>query len=137
MFTGIVEEVGLVEQPGSRMRVSCRSVLVGSKIGSSIAVNGTCLTAIEIDATGFWMDLSPETLARTNLGDLKPGDEQKLQVQVMPLEEGEIGAGESAAGGGGGWKKQGVGSAADGVSHSAKIVTDRTIADAPMTSTGI
>ncbi|MBV8820087.1 MAG: riboflavin synthase [Acidobacteriaceae bacterium] len=79
MFTGIVEEVGTVEQPGARMRVVCRQVLDGSKIGSSIAVNGTCLTAVEIDASGFGMDLSPETLARTNLGDLRAGDLVNLE----------------------------------------------------------
>ena len=79
MFTGIVEEVGTVEQPGARMRVVCRQVLDGSKIGSSIAVNGTCLTAVEIDESGFRMDLSPETLARTNLGDLRAGDLVNLE----------------------------------------------------------
>jgi riboflavin synthase len=82
MFTGIVEEVGRVEQPGSRMRVLCHKVLAESAVGSSIAVNGTCLTAVELDAAGFWMDLSPETLARTNLGDLRVGSLVNLERPV-------------------------------------------------------
>jgi riboflavin synthase len=79
MFTGIVEEVGTVVQPGARMKVGCRTVLQYSHTGSSIAVNGTCLTAVGFDADGFWMDLSPETLARTNLGDLRAGSLVNLE----------------------------------------------------------
>jgi riboflavin synthase len=73
MFTGIVEEVGTVAQPGSRMHVLCRSVLEDARVGSSIAVNGVCLSAVQLDSGGFWMDLSPETLSRTNLGQLRAG----------------------------------------------------------------
>jgi riboflavin synthase len=82
MFTGIVEEVGAIEQAGSHMKVACRTVLTGSVIGSSIAVNGTCLTAVQIDADGFHVDLSPETLARTNLGDLNIGSPVNLERPV-------------------------------------------------------
>ncbi len=82
MFTGIVEEVGIVAQPGARMKVLCRTVLEDAYPGSSIAVNGTCLTALQLQVDGFWMDLSPETLARTNLGDLKPGSLVNLERPV-------------------------------------------------------
>ena len=71
MFTGIIEEVGNVAAPGSRMRIQCRLVLEDVKEGASIAVNGVCLTAVDIQPDGFWCDLSPETLARTNLGALR------------------------------------------------------------------
>jgi riboflavin synthase len=82
VFTGIVEEVGVVAQAGTRMKVLCRTVLEDAYAGSSIAVNGTCLTAVKIEADGFWMDLSPETLARTNLGELQPGSLVNLERPV-------------------------------------------------------
>ena len=71
MFTGIIEEVGHVRTPGHRLRIQCRGVLEGTKSGDSIAVNGVCLTAVEITPDEFSCDLSPETLARTNLGALR------------------------------------------------------------------
>jgi riboflavin synthase len=73
MFTGIIEEVGVVAAAGPRMRIECRKVLEDIKEGASIAVNGVCLTAVNIQPDGFWCDLSPETLARTNLGALREG----------------------------------------------------------------
>src|SRR5581483_8197282 len=79
MFTGIVEEVGAVESPGTRMQIRCQKVLEDLKPGGSIAVNGVCLTAVEIGPDGFWCDLSPETLARTNLGALRQGSEVNLE----------------------------------------------------------
>lgn len=79
MFTGIVEEIGTVEAPGSRMRIACRTVLEDMTPGASIAVNGVCLTATLVDDGGFSCDLSPETLARTNLGALRQGSEVNLE----------------------------------------------------------
>ncbi|MGA2877851.1 MAG: riboflavin synthase [Bryobacteraceae bacterium] len=79
MFTGIVEEVGTVAAAGHRMRVQCRLVLDDIKEGASIAVNGVCLTAVDIQPDGFWCDLSPETLARTNLGALREGSLVNLE----------------------------------------------------------
>ena len=73
MFTGIIEEIGTVALAGARLAVRCRTVLEDSKPGSSIAVNGVCLTAVSLDASGFCADLSPETLDRSNLGDLRSG----------------------------------------------------------------
>ena len=86
MFTGIIEEVGTVQHAAPRMKVLCSAVLGGAFIGASIAVNGTCLTAVQIDSDGFWVDLSPETLARTNLGDLEPGSLVNLE---RPLSIGD------------------------------------------------
>ena len=79
MFTGIVEEVGTIGAAGTRMKVNCRSVLADTKDGSSIAVNGVCLTAAKVEPDGFWCDLSPETLARTNLGALGEGSRVNLE----------------------------------------------------------
>ncbi len=79
MFTGIVEEQGTIAAAGARMNVQCRKVMEDTREGSSIAVNGVCLTATKVDAAGFWCDLSPETLARTNLGALREGSRVNLE----------------------------------------------------------
>ena len=73
MFTGIVEELGTVAAAGARMNIRCNRVLQDTREGSSVAVNGVCLTATKVDSNGFWCDLSPETLSRTNLGALGEG----------------------------------------------------------------
>ena len=79
MFTGIVEELGTIAAAGSRMNVKCRRVLEDTAPGASIAVNGVCLTAVNVEPSGFWCDLSPETLARTNLGALREGSLVNLE----------------------------------------------------------
>jgi len=84
MFTGIVEELGTVLAAGEKLRVNCRTVLADLTPGASIAVNGVCLTAVEIDAEGFTADLAPETLRRSNLGDLSPGSRVNLERPVTP-----------------------------------------------------
>jgi riboflavin synthase len=78
MFTGIVQELGKVaafepHTAGARLTVSCTRVLGDAQVGASIAVNGTCLTAVMLAEDSFAADLAPETLQRTNLGDLKTG----------------------------------------------------------------
>jgi riboflavin synthase len=84
MFTGIVEEVGSVayverKSTGARFTVACSTVLKDAAIGASIAVNGACVTAVELTASEFSADLSPETLKRTNLGDLETGSVVNLE----------------------------------------------------------
>jgi riboflavin synthase len=79
LFTGIIEQIGTVATPGVRMNIECRSVLEDLREGASIAVNGVCLTAVSMDDSGFWCDLSPETLARTNLGALRSGSRVNLE----------------------------------------------------------
>lgn len=84
MFTGIVEEVGKVEafdrhQAGARLLIGCESVLSDLTLGASIAVNGVCITAVDIREDGFSADLSPETLQRTTLGELHPGGRVNLE----------------------------------------------------------
>jgi riboflavin synthase len=88
MFTGIVEEVGELESferldAGARMRVRCKGVVSDATEGSSIAVNGVCLTALDVTPAGFSADLAPETLHRTNLGDLSVGSLVNLERPLL------------------------------------------------------
>ena len=89
MFTGIIEETGAVRAfersaAGARMVVEADKTLSDLEIGGSIAVNGCCLTAIEIDADSFSADLSPETLDKTNLGELGVGRKVNLERPLAP-----------------------------------------------------
>lgn len=79
MFTGIIEEVGTVERTGARAVIRCRTVLDGLKPGDSVDVNGVCLTAVELGAGWLAADVSPETLRRSNLGQLRPGSLVNLE----------------------------------------------------------
>ena len=87
MFTGIVEELGRVRSivpnaGGARVVIEAAAVLDDATIGASIAVNGCCLTVVEL-SDGHWAaDAVVETLARTNLGDLAPGDPVNLERPV-------------------------------------------------------
>jgi riboflavin synthase len=83
MFTGIVEELGkVVEHHGSRLRINAREVLEGVALGDSIAVNGCCITVVDWGDDWWEADLSDETLARTNLGMVRPGDPTNLERPV-------------------------------------------------------
>ena len=80
MFSGIVEEVGrLIAFDGARVVVSANKVLEDLKVSDSIAVAGTCLTVVERDEGSFTVEVVPETLQRTNLGALTPGDGINLE----------------------------------------------------------
>jgi riboflavin synthase len=84
MFTGIIEELGTVVAvaalpSGARLTVETGTILSDATVGASVAVNGTCLTATELAGTRFSSDLAPETLARTNLGDLRVGSRVNLE----------------------------------------------------------
>ena len=80
MFTGIVEELGRVaEVRRGTLRIEARTVLEDAKVGDSTAVNGCCLTVVDLDATTWTADVSEETLARTTLGHLRPGDPVNLE----------------------------------------------------------
>jgi riboflavin synthase len=83
MFTGIVEELGrLSSRHGNRFVIEASIVTEDAKVGDSIAVNGCCLTVTDVGA-GWWAaDAVEETLARTNLGDLAPGDAVNLERPV-------------------------------------------------------
>jgi riboflavin synthase len=84
MFTGIVEELGVVEKlahhrTGAKLVVKCSRILADATVGASIAVNGTCVTAVELSEDRFSADLAPETLKRTNLGELHSGSLVNLE----------------------------------------------------------
>jgi riboflavin synthase len=83
MFTGIVEELGIVnDRDKGRITFGATTVLEDMKIGDSVAVNGCCLTVVEM-GEGWWRaDAVDETLQRTNLADLKPGDSVNLERPV-------------------------------------------------------
>jgi riboflavin synthase len=80
MFTGLVEEVGhVLEHVESRLVLAADRVLQDSGVGASVAVNGVCLTVVEVGAGRLRFDVGPETLARTALGDLAVGDPVNLE----------------------------------------------------------
>jgi riboflavin synthase len=80
MFTGIVEETGrVVARRGSRLVIEAKATREGTAIGSSLAVNGVCLTAVALDGDSIAFDLGPETLERSALGDLGAGDRVNLE----------------------------------------------------------
>ncbi len=85
MFTGIVTDTGeVLHVSTARLSVSTSKLFRELEIGRSIAVNGTCLTIIELNpaAESFSAELSPETLARTNLGVLRRGDLVNLELPL-------------------------------------------------------
>jgi riboflavin synthase len=83
MFTGIVEELGhLQSRDGGRFVIAARDLLDGLRVGDSISHNGCCLTVVEIRDASYAVDAVAETLSRTNLGDLRPGDPVNLERPV-------------------------------------------------------
>ena len=84
MFTGIIEEQGefiqLRQTAGSAsLVIRAHLVLQGTKVGDSIAVDGVCLTVTEMQGDRFYADVMPETLRRSTLGGLEPGDPVNLE----------------------------------------------------------
>ena len=80
MFTGIVEEIGRVQaMDGAALFIAAGKTLADLAIGGSIAVNGTCLTAVSVAPGAFSAEVTPESLSRTNLGRLTPGDGVNLE----------------------------------------------------------
>jgi riboflavin synthase len=89
MFTGIIEELGRVRSvekrgEGARLVIEAHQVTAGTSEGDSIAVNGVCLTAIDIGRDSFAADGSRETLQRSTLGLLRPGSRVNLERAVTP-----------------------------------------------------
>ncbi len=89
MFTGIIEELGVVRSierrgEGARIVIVARTVTKGSRDGDSIAVNGVCLTALDVRQDSFAADGSRETLDRSTLGRLRPGSPVNLERAVTP-----------------------------------------------------
>ena len=88
MFTGIIEEVGIIQElrflsEGAAIIVAAKTIPAGLSIGDSVAVNGVCLTATQIWAESFICDVSAETLRRSNLQLAKPGAKVNLERSLM------------------------------------------------------
>lgn len=84
MFTGIIEEIGTIKgiRRGNRsvvVEIGAAKVLEDTKVGDSIATNGVCLTVTAMGNGGFTADVMPETMERSNLGGLKPGERVNLE----------------------------------------------------------
>jgi riboflavin synthase len=89
VFTGIVEELGKVaaletHAGGAKIEIAARVVTDGTNDGDSIAVNGVCLTALDIKPGSFAADVSQETLDRSTLGSLQPNSPVNLERAVTP-----------------------------------------------------
>ena len=89
MFTGIIEELGhvrAIERRGedARIVVEAKTVTEGSRDGDSIAVNGVCLTALDVRPDSFSANVSKETLLRSTLGNLEAGSPVNLERAVTP-----------------------------------------------------
>jgi len=89
MFTGIIEELGRVREiekrgEDARIVIEARTVTEDSHNGDSIAVNGVCLTALDVKPGSFAADVSKETLSRSTLGSLKQGSPVNLERAVTP-----------------------------------------------------
>ncbi|MEZ5429534.1 MAG: riboflavin synthase [Pyrinomonadaceae bacterium] len=89
MFTGIIEELGKIvglekRSDGAKIRIGAKIVAEGTGDGDSIAVNGVCLTALDVAPGGFAADVSGETLSRSTLGNLKVGAPVNLERAVTP-----------------------------------------------------
>jgi riboflavin synthase len=84
MFTGLVEEVGVVRRlerlgGGARLVIAAKRVLEGMRVGDSVSISGACLTAVDIKREEFAVECMEETLSRTTLGSVDKGDEVNLE----------------------------------------------------------
>lgn len=89
MFTGIIEELGSIRKiapakDGARIEIAARLTLENARIGDSIAVNGVCLTVVELTTDSFFADASAETLARTSLAQARNGARVNLERPLTP-----------------------------------------------------
>jgi riboflavin synthase len=84
VFTGIIEEMGTVKlisvrSESAKIQVAARKILADIRLGDSIAVNGVCLTVTSFSPQGFTADVMPETLRKTSLFELRPGQQVNLE----------------------------------------------------------
>jgi riboflavin synthase len=87
MFTGIIEEVGTVRQAeGGVLVITCATVLEGTRLGDSVAVNGVDLTVRTIDGDALTFDVMPETFRRSNLAEATAGTRVNLERSVRPTD---------------------------------------------------
>jgi riboflavin synthase len=86
MFTGIIQEIGLIQRilPGEayKLRIRAEKVLEGVELGDSISVDGVCLTVVAFDTSGFDVDAMPETIEKTTLKFLQLGNRVNLEASL-------------------------------------------------------
>ena len=83
MFTGIISATGrVIEWRPGRLGIAQPDLARRLDVGSSVAVNGACLTVVEVEGGTFFADVVPETRRRTNLGHLSPGDQVNLELPL-------------------------------------------------------
>jgi len=92
MFTGLVQSLATVkdiipEGPGVRLVISDSMIALRSAVGDSIAISGCCLTVVSVDDESLTFEAGPETLVRTTLGDLSPGDRVNLETSLKMGDE--------------------------------------------------
>jgi len=92
MFTGIIKHQGKIDHfesshDGAKIRIVSPGLVSTIEIGSSVAANGVCLTATEIDANGFTADVMPQTLKLTDLGDYTVGQSVNLESSLRAGDE--------------------------------------------------
>ncbi|RLD10025.1 MAG: riboflavin synthase [Chlamydiae bacterium] len=90
MFTGIIEEIGIVKSlitsyPASRLSINAKIILIDIKIGDSISIDGVCLTVVKFDSNSFEVDVQQETINLTRISSYRPGTEVNLERAATPL----------------------------------------------------
>ena len=85
MFTGIIQDLGIITslRDGGGLAVQSAEIAAKLNIGESVAVNGACLTVVEVTANYFSVDIVPETFKRTNLGCVQCGDMVNLETALI------------------------------------------------------
>jgi riboflavin synthase len=84
VFTGLIEEIGILKEANkgaksAQLTISANKVLQDIKLGDSISTNGVCLTVVRFSSSSFTVDVMPETMRRSNLKNLKPGNKINLE----------------------------------------------------------
>ncbi len=92
MFSGIIYEIGTVKQIKKRTKswsyhIQAGKTLARTKVGSSVAVNGACLTVTKKEPRGFWVDIVAETMRRTYFGKCRVGTKVNLEPSLRPFDE--------------------------------------------------
>ena len=92
MFTGIIEHIGVIEsyegnEVGARIRINAGPLIAGLNKSGSIAVNGCCLTAVDMQGETFAADLSGETIRLTGFGEMKVGTRVNLERPLTAMKE--------------------------------------------------
>jgi len=89
MFTGIIEEIGIVKSlttsyPAARLSINAKTILEDVRIGDSICIDGVCVTVVKFDSNSFEVDVQQETINLTRISSYRPGKEVNLERAATP-----------------------------------------------------